>query len=148
MAAEQIAKLHQYDELLQGLTSGQCSLETAEVGLKDFEDVLAQVRAAAPETEWQHWQQQLDLHRRAVQNCRGTGQREELLGEGARKRKALKAKTQAEAEHSEVLELKSARDEMRSQLERMHYVNENLQDSSRTIGKTKDALQDPTPWDN
>lgn len=44
------------------------------------------MRAAAPETEWQHWQQQLDLHRRAVQNCRGTGQREELLGEGARKR--------------------------------------------------------------
>ena len=31
---------------------------------------------------------------------------------------ALKAKTQADAEHSEVLELKSARDEMRNQLER------------------------------
>lgn len=49
-------------------------------------NLALEVRAAAPESEWQHWQQQLDLHRRAVQSCRGTGQREELLGEGARKR--------------------------------------------------------------
>ncbi|CAK9075060.1 unnamed protein product [Durusdinium trenchii] len=51
-------------------------------------------------------------------------------------------KTQEEAEHNEVLELKNARDQMRNQLDRMHYVNENLQDSSRTIGKTKDAMQE------
>mmetsp|Transcript_62633 Transcript_62633/g.149437 ORF Transcript_62633/g.149437 Transcript_62633/m.149437 type:complete len:180 (-) Transcript_62633:17-556(-) len=70
--------------------------------------------------------------------------REQLFdgGKPGQRSRDVKASSQAEAERSEVRELQGARDQMREQLDRMHYVNENLQDSSRTIGKTKGALEE------
>ncbi|CAL1130863.1 unnamed protein product [Cladocopium goreaui] len=137
-----LARLREYDAQLEGLQSGQCSLQQGEQLLKDFDKLLAQAPLSVGASELNALRERLETHRVALQQLRSRTDRAELLGDGAKKRQVLKAKTQAEAEHSEVLELKSARDEMRNQLERMHYVNENLQDSSRTIGKTQDALQE------
>ncbi|CAE8622272.1 unnamed protein product, partial [Polarella glacialis] len=142
-------QLRAEDELLERFQRGgsSSSISEVEASLLRFEEVLdALGKQAGTSEKCQSFRRRLAEHRTVLQARQESDARERLLptadaNGGERRRIAPKASSQDEAERSEVFALAGARDKMRDELQRMQYVAENLEGSSKTIGATKEQYQ-------